>query len=66
MRIQLRFLIALTLALTSLLTVAIEEVDAAENYLAADAAANQLPRLHSLLISKGDDLVFEQYYNQYS
>jgi CubicO group peptidase (beta-lactamase class C family) len=63
MRIQLRFLIALTLASTSLLTVAIEEVDAAENYLAAHAAANQLPRLHSLLISQGDDLVFEQYYN---
>jgi len=46
-----------------MLTVAIQEVDAAENYLAADAAANQLPRLHSLLISQGDDLVFEQYYN---
>jgi CubicO group peptidase (beta-lactamase class C family) len=63
MRIQLRFLIALTLASTSWFTVAIEEVDAAENYLAAHAAANQLPRLHSLLISQGDDLVFEQYYN---
>ena len=33
------------------------------NYLAAHAAAEQLPRLHSLLISHGDELVFEEYYN---
>ena len=63
MRIQLRFLIALTLALTCILGVAAEEVDVAGKYSAAHAAANQLPRLHSLLISQGDDLVFEEYYN---
>ena len=63
MRIQLRFLIALTLASTCILGVAAEEVDAAGKYSAAHVAANQLPRLHSLLISQGDDLVFEQYYN---
>ena len=58
MRIQLRFLIALTLASTCILGVAAEEVDVAGKYSAAHAAANQLPRLHSLLISQGDDLVF--------
>ena len=63
MRIQLRFLIALTLASTCILGVAAEEVDVAGKYSAAHAAANQLPRLHSLLISQGDDLVFEEYYN---
>lgn len=33
------------------------------SYVAAHKAASRLPRLHSLLISHGDDLVFEQYYN---
>jgi len=60
MRIQLRFLLALLLSMTS---IAAEELDATVNYAAAHEAANQLPRLHSLLISQGDDLVFEQYYN---
>jgi len=32
-------------------------------YSAAHDAARQLPRLHSLLISRGDELVFEHYYN---
>lgn len=61
MRIQLHSLIALFLMST--LAVAAEEIDAAEKYVTAHDAANQLPRLHSLLISQGDDLVFEQYYN---
>lgn len=33
------------------------------NYTPAHRAAQQLPRLHSLLISQGDELVFEEYYN---
>jgi len=33
------------------------------SYVAAHEAASRLPRLHSLLISHGDELVFEQYYN---
>lgn len=32
-------------------------------YSAAHDAAKQLPRLHSLLISRDDELVFEHYYN---
>jgi CubicO group peptidase (beta-lactamase class C family) len=49
--------------MTSALAIAAEELDATIKYAAAHEAANQLPRLHSLLISQGDDLVFEQYYN---
>ncbi len=64
MRIQLRFLIALSLASVSVFAIAAEQVDAQDKYSKAHAAASQLPRLHSLLISQGDDLVFEQYYNQ--
>ena len=64
MRIQLRFLIALSLASISVFAIAAEQVDAQGKYSKAHAAASQLPRLHSLLISQGDDLVFEQYYNQ--
>ena len=33
------------------------------DYAAAHRAAQQLPRLHSLLISQHGDLVFERYYN---
>ena len=64
MRIQLRFLIALSLASISVFAIAAEQVDAQGKYSKAHAAASQLPRLHSLLISQVDDLVFEQYYNQ--
>ena len=63
MRISLRLLIALSLSMISNFAVAAEEIDAASKYSAAHAAANKLARLHSLLISQGDDLVFEQYYN---
>lgn len=63
MEIHLRFLIALILSTISALSIASEEVAAASKYSAAHAAAKQLPRLHSLLISQGDELVFEQYYN---
>lgn len=63
MRIQLHLLIALSLASISIFAVAAEESVMLGKYTAADAAANQLPRLHSLLISQGDELVFEKYYN---
>lgn len=63
MVIQLRFLIALSLSMVSALSIASEEVAAASKYSVAHSVAKQLPRLHSLLISQGDDLVFEQYYN---
>ena len=32
-------------------------------FLAADEAASQLPRLHSMLISRNGELLFENYYN---
>jgi CubicO group peptidase (beta-lactamase class C family) len=35
----------------------------ASGFAAIDAAARRLPRLHSLLISRRGELVFEQYYN---
>ena len=35
----------------------------AVEFVQLDSEARQLPRLHSLLISRGDELVFEQYYN---
>jgi len=60
---QLRFLIALSLASISVFAIAAEEIDGSGNYSAAHAAAKKLPRLHSLLISQDDELVFEQYYN---
>ena len=63
MRISLRLLIALSLSMISNFAVVAKEIDAASKYSAAHAAANKLARLHSLLISQGDDLVFEQYYN---
>ena len=63
MRISLRLLIALSLPMISNLAVAAEGLDVASKYSAAHAAANKLSRLHSLLISQSDDLVFEQYYN---
>lgn len=63
MRIQLRFLLALLLSMVSTLAFSAEGVTAASKYSAAHDAASQLPRLHSLLISQGDELVFEQYYN---
>ena len=63
MRISLRLLIALSLPMISNLAVAAEGIDVASKYSAAHAAANKLSRLHSLLISQSDDLVFEQYYN---
>lgn len=63
MGIQLRFLITLILSTISALSIAAEDVAAASKYSPAHAAAKQLPRLHSLLISQGDELVFEQYYN---
>lgn len=63
MQVQLRFLIALSLFSISAFAIAAEEVGAQNKYSDAHAAANELPRLHSLLISHGDDLVFEQYYN---
>lgn len=63
MRAQLRFLLALVLTLHSLLALGAEEPTWSGNYAAAHDAANQLPRLHSLLISHGDELVFEEYYN---
>lgn len=63
MRAPLRFLIALLFTIQCLFVLAAEPVDARENYSAAHAAAGQLPRLHSLLISRGDELVFERYYN---
>ncbi|PCI79351.1 MAG: 6-aminohexanoate hydrolase [SAR86 cluster bacterium] len=63
MRILLRFLIALSLTSVSMLAVAAEGVAATGKYSTAHTAASQLPRLHSLLINQGDDLVFEQYYN---
>ena len=63
MQISLRLLIALSLPMISNLAVAAEGIDVASKYSAAHAAANKLSRLHSLLISQSDDLVFEQYYN---
>lgn len=44
-------------------SLAAESSSISADYSRAHAAAEQLPRLHSLLISRGDDLVFEQYYN---
>ena len=63
MQISLRLLIILSLSMISNLAVGAEGIDEASKYSAAHAAANKLSRLHSLLISQGDDLVFEQYYN---
>ncbi len=56
----------LTLLMATLLFVATNSGAAegvALEYAAVQKAAQQLPRLHSLLISRGDELVFEQYYN---
>lgn len=63
MRAQLRFLIVLALTVHSLLALGAEDPAWSENYAAAHEAAGQLPRLHSLLISHGNELVFEEYYN---
>lgn len=59
-----RFSIVLALILFPLAsaTSAADGVERAE-FSAAHEAASALPRLHSLLISRGDELVFEQYYN---
>ena len=35
----------------------------ASPFLAADEAASQLPRLHSMLIARNGELLFEKYYN---
>ncbi len=63
MKIQLRFLLALSLVSISIFAVAAEDLGVSSKYSGAHAAASQLPRLHSLLISQGDELVFEKYYN---
>lgn len=49
--------------LTLSLPVSAAESVSARDYAAAHQAAQQLPRLHSLLVSQGDELVFEEYYN---
>lgn len=49
--------------LTLSLPVSAAESISARDYAAAHQAAQQLPRLHSLLVSQGDELVFEEYYN---
>lgn len=63
-QVILRTLLSFTLVQFSLLV----PVSAAENanapaFTSADNAAQRLPRLHSLLISHGGELVFEEYYN---
>ncbi|GJM12634.1 MAG: 6-aminohexanoate-dimer hydrolase [Pseudohongiella sp.] len=63
MRIQLRLLLILALSTVSLCASAAETDAVVGQYEPAHRAASRLPRLHSLLISRGDDLVFEQYYN---
>lgn len=49
--------------LTLSLSVAAAEPASVRDYAPAHQAAQQLPRLHSLLISQGEELVFEEYYN---
>jgi CubicO group peptidase (beta-lactamase class C family) len=44
-------------------TTATERAAAAWDPDGLDVAARQLPRLHSLLVSRGGELVFERYYN---
>ncbi len=61
MRIQLRLLFALLLSSGAAL--ATGQTPLIGEFSNAHAAAGQLPRLHSLLISRGGELVFEQYYN---
>ena len=51
------FLLSLSLSASGAESVALN------NYGAVHRAAQQLPRLHSLLVSQGDELLFEEYYN---
>ena len=59
MKYQHHILITALLFSLSSLPAAAQDVE----YSAAHDAAKHLPRLHSLLISRGDELVFEHYYN---
>jgi CubicO group peptidase (beta-lactamase class C family) len=64
MRNQLAVLFALLLSsVFSVANAAESNTALASGYASADEAAARLPRLHSLLISQGDELVFEKYYN---
>lgn len=63
MKIQLRILVLLSLLTISSISQGAERDSISANYAAAHGAAEQLPRLHSLLVSRGDQLEFEQYYN---
>lgn len=63
MKIQLSIFLGITLSMSSMFASCAEEIAGADQYSAVHAAAAKLPRLHSLLISKGDELVFEKYYN---
>ncbi len=63
MKNQHRILLAASLLALSSWTMAADSDTMDTSYAMAHDAARQLPRLHSLLISRGDELVFEQYYN---
>jgi len=63
MRIFLQFLTVLLITFVSSRVATAQELIDASSYADAHDAALRLPRLHSLLISEGDELVFEQYYN---
>ncbi|PCJ23653.1 MAG: 6-aminohexanoate hydrolase [SAR86 cluster bacterium] len=57
-----RFLSGICLSIF-LPVVSMAAADTTPTYDALDLAANKLPRLHSILVSQGGELLFEQYYN---
>ncbi|MEX0963487.1 MAG: serine hydrolase [Pseudohongiellaceae bacterium] len=63
MKILLHIVSVIILLSCSAHAMAAQDAAVPENYRRAHEAASQLPRLHSLLISRGDELVFEKYYN---